>query len=37
MESQGTINYRTENKSHRLKIWETFTDTTLDELIQSMK
>ena len=24
-------------KSHRLKIWETFTDTTLEELIQSMK
>ena len=24
-------------KPHRLKIWETFTDTTLDELIQSMK
>lgn len=24
-------------KPHRLKIWETFTDTTLGELIQSMK
>ncbi|MBO5508715.1 MAG: DNA (cytosine-5-)-methyltransferase [Bacteroides sp.] len=24
-------------KPHRLKIWETFTDTTLEELIQSMK
>lgn len=32
MESKGTIINRF--KPHRLKIWETFTDTTLGELME---
>lgn len=33
MESKGAITCHC-NRPHRLKIWETFTDTTLGELMQ---